>query len=67
MEKIEGYKVDGYQYDKLGEDTQFIQVIDVENDKLIYRAYTTLGILYDKAVITKDFSNGIKTISNFIK
>lgn len=67
MEKIEGYKVDGYQYDKLGEDTQFFQVIDVENDKLIYRAYTTLGILYDKAVITKDFSNGNKTISNFIK
>ena len=67
IENIEGYKVDGYQHDKLGEDTQFFQVIDIENDKLIYRAYTTLGILYDKAVITKDFSTGNKTISNFIK
>ncbi len=67
IEQIEGYKVDGYQNDKLGEDTQFFQVIDIEDDKLIYRAYTTLGSLYDKAVITKDFSTGNKTISNLIK
>ena len=67
FEQIERYVVDGYQYDKLGEDAQFFQVIDIENDKLIYRAYTTLGTLYDKAVITKDFSNGNKTISNFTK
>lgn len=67
IEQIEGYKVDGYQNDKLGEDTQFFQVIDIEDDKLIYSAYTTLGSLYDKAVITKDFSTGNKTISNLIK
>jgi len=67
IEQLEGYKVDGYQNDKLGEDTQFFQVIDIEDDKLIYSAYTTLGSLYDKAVITKDFSTGNKTISNLIK
>mgnify|MGYP000461021489 CR=1 FL=1 len=36
----------------------------LKNDKLIYSAYTTLGTLYDKAIITKDFSTGQKTISN---
>lgn len=65
--QIENYQADGYQVDKLGEQTQFFQVISVENDKLIYSAYTTLGSLYDKAVITKEFSTGLKTISNIIK
>ena len=66
-EQIKSYQVDGYKSDKLGEQTQFFQVIRVENDKLIYSAYTTLGNLYDKAIITKDFSTGLKTISNSIK
>ena len=57
----------GYKSDKIGEQTQFFQVISVENNKLIYSAYTTLGNLYDKAIITKDFSTGEKTISNSIK
>ena len=66
-DQIENYQADGYQADKLGEQTQFFQVISVENDKLIYSAYTTLGTLYDKAIITKEFSTGIKTISNIIE
>tara|TARA_B100001093_G_scaffold52852_1_gene44868 strand:+ start:1508 stop:2845 length:1338 start_codon:yes stop_codon:yes gene_type:complete len=66
-DQIKNYKVDGYKNDKLGEQTQFFQVIDIENDKLIYSAYTTLGTLYDRAIITKDFSNGEKTISNEIE
>ena len=66
-DQIENYQADGYQADKLGEQTQFFQVISVENDKLIYSAYTTLGTLYDKAIITKEFSTGAKTISNIIK
>ena len=66
-EQIKNYGADGYKSDKTGEQTQFFQVISLENNKLIYSAYTTLGILYDKAIITKDFSTGEKTISNSIK
>ena len=66
-EQIKNYGANGYKSDKIGEQTQFFQVISVENDKLIYSAYTTLGDLYDKAIITKDFSTGEKTISNSIK
>ena len=66
-QQIKNYETDGYKSDKVGEQTQFFQVISVENDKLIYSAYTTLGDLYDKAIITKDFSNGIKTINNSVK
>ena len=49
---------------EFGEQTQFFQVINIEDEKLIYSAYTTLGTLYDRAIITKDFSTGKKTISN---
>ena len=66
-EKIKNYGADGYKSDKIGEQTQFFQVINVENNKLIYSAYTAVGNLYDKAIITKDFSTGEKTISNSIK
>tara|TARA_B100001173_G_scaffold311778_1_gene330169 strand:+ start:1278 stop:2630 length:1353 start_codon:yes stop_codon:yes gene_type:complete len=66
-EQIKNYGADGYKSDKIGEQTQFFQVISVEDNKLIYSAYTTLGNLYDKAIITKDFSSGEKTISNSIK
>ena len=62
LEQIKGYKADGYQADKLGEQTQFFQVISIENDQLIYKAYTVLGEEYDKAVITKDFLTGTKTL-----
>ena len=66
-EQIKNYGADGYKSDKIGEQTQFFQVISVENNKLIYSAYTTLGNLYDQAIITKDFSTDEKTISNSIK
>ena len=46
---------------KLGEQTQFFQVISIENEQLIYKAYTA-GEEYDKAVITKDFLTGIKSL-----
>jgi len=67
QEQIINYAADGYKSDKIGEQTQFFQVISVENNKLIYSAYTTLGNLYDKAIITKDFSTGEKTILNAVK
>ncbi len=63
-DKIEYYETDGYKSDKMGEETQFFQVINVENNILTYSAYTTLGDLYDRAIIKKDFLNGEKTISN---
>ena len=63
-DQIKNYEIDGYKSDKMGEETQFFQVINVENNKLIYSAYTTLGELYDRAIITKDFLNGEKTIYN---
>ena len=63
-EQIKNYESDGYNAVKFGEQTQFFQVISIENNKLIYSAYTTLGTLYDNAIITKDFSTGQKTISN---
>ena len=63
-EQIINYESDGYKADKFGKQTQFFQVISIENDKLIYSAYSTLGVLYDKAVITKDFKTGKKTISD---
>ena len=63
-EQIKNYESDGYNNDKFGEQTQFFQVINIEDEKLIYSAYTTLGTLYDRAIITKDFATGKKTISN---
>ena len=63
-EQFKNYESDGYKTDKFGEQTQFFQVISIEDDKLMYSAYTTLGDLFDKAVITKDFLTGQKTISN---
>ena len=60
---IRDYEIsDGYKSDKLGEQTQFFQVISIEKDQLIYTAYTATGNEYDRAVITKDFSSGIKTL-----
>lgn len=56
------YKVDGYQLNKAGENTQFFQVITIENNKLTYVAYTALGDEYDRAVITKDFKTGLKKL-----
>ena len=62
LDQIENYKLDGYKADKLGEQTQFFQVISISKNKLTYTAYTVLGNEYDKAVIIKDFSTGKKTL-----
>ena len=62
LEQIKGYEDDGYTADKLGEQTQFFQVISIENEQLVYKAYTATGEEYDKAVISKDFLTGIKTL-----
>ena len=61
-EQVENYAKDGYQSDKTAEQTQFFQVITIDDDKLTYVAYTALGEEYDRAVITKDFSTGKKQL-----
>jgi len=63
-EQLESYKSDGYQVDITAEQTQFYQVITIEDNKLTYVAYTTLGDEYDRAVITKDFKTGKKKLSS---
>jgi hypothetical protein len=39
---------------KKAENTQFFQVITVDGNKLLYRAYTAAGDLYDAFTVTKD-------------
>ncbi|MEO1054636.1 MAG: metallophosphoesterase family protein [Bacteroidota bacterium] len=62
-EQMKAYSAQGYELDKAAEQTQFFQVITVENNTLTYVAYTALGDEYDRAVITKDFNTGKKTLS----
>ena len=62
LEQINNYQLDGYKNDKLGEQTQFFQVISINEETLTYKAYTVLGDEYDTAIIKKDFSSGIKTL-----
>lgn len=61
-DQIKSYSVNGYVPDKAAEQTQFYQVITIEDDKLTYVAYTVLGEEYDRAVITKDFKTGKKEL-----
>lgn len=61
-EQMKAYTVQGYQLDKAAEQTQFFQVITVEDNKLTYVAYTALGEEYDRVVITKDFKTGKKEL-----
>jgi hypothetical protein len=61
-EQLKAYEKDGYTLDKSGEQTQFYQVITVENNSLTYIAYTATGEEYDRAVIVKDFETGKKEL-----
>lgn len=61
-DQIDTYSTDGYQNDKTAEQTQFYQVITVEENSLTYVAYTALGDEYDRAIITKNFETGKKEL-----
>ncbi|GAB1307524.1 metallophosphoesterase family protein [Urechidicola sp. KH5] len=61
-EQMKDYVKDGYQLDNAAEQTQFYQVITIENNELTYVAYTALGEEYDRAVIRKDFNSGKKEL-----
>ncbi len=60
------YNKKGVETIRNGEQTQFFQVIDVEDNELTYKAYTSTGELYDAALITKDFKTGEKKITQQI-
>ena len=62
LDQLEDYGSDGYIVNKTAEQTQFFQVITIDNEKLIYTAYTVLGDEYDSAIIKKDFSTGKKSL-----
>ena len=63
LNQIKSYKADANRRDNAAEQTQFFQVVTVENNSLVYVAYTALGEEYDRAVITKDFDTGKKRLS----
>ena len=60
--QIQTYKSQDYLSDKTAEQTQFFQVITIEDNTLSYVAYTVLGDEYDRATITKDFATGQKSL-----
>lgn len=62
-EQIKTYADDGYRADKVAEQTQFFQVITVEDAALTYVAYTALGEEHDRATIIKDFATGKKKLA----
>ena len=73
MENISTIKLSNEDYENLISKTlegSFVKektivsgkVISIENEQLVYKAYTATGEEYDKAVISKDFLTGIKTL-----
>ncbi len=60
--QLEAYSAQQYELDRAAEQTQFFQIITIEDNTLTYVAYTALGEEYDRAVITKDFNTGKKTL-----
>ena len=62
--QILDYKSQGYRSDKTAEQTQFFQVISIEDNTLSYVAYTVMGDEYDRATITKDFATGKKSLED---
>jgi len=62
LPQMKNYEADGYKSDKVGDQTQFFQVINIDKQILTYTAYTATGREYDKAVITKDFNTGMKNL-----
>ena len=63
---MDSYKAEGFESVRGAANTQFFQMIEIDGDEMIYKAYTTAGELYDAAVIKKNFKTGIKTIRQMI-
>ena len=62
IRQLAKYETEHFTPVRRAENTQFFQVIEVEGNQLIYKAYTATGDLYDRAVISKDGSTGKKEI-----
>jgi len=60
--KLESYANTGYEPQRIAENTQFFQVIEIEDNRLTYSAYTATGELYDRAIIEKDLATGEKKL-----
>jgi predicted phosphodiesterase len=61
-EQMKAYAAQNYQLDRAAEQTQFYQVLTIEDNTLTYTAYTALGEAYDLMVIEKDFATGKKQL-----
>ena len=59
----EKYEATGVRLDRRAENTQFFQVIEIDDRALHYAAYSADGTLYDEFRLTKA-SDGTKTIVN---
>lgn len=62
QEHLKKYEPEHFQPVRRGENSQFFQVIHIEENLIIYSCYTAAGELYDRAVISKDFETGEKDI-----
>jgi 3',5'-cyclic AMP phosphodiesterase CpdA len=60
-ERMNAYLEDGYQTDQLAQNTQFFQVITIEENTLNYTAFDVLGQEHDRFTITKDFQTNKRT------
>lgn len=57
------YRDDGVELARMGENTQFFQVISIDNRRLEYQCYMTNGELYDRFVLLKN-ADGSKQLVN---
>jgi 3',5'-cyclic AMP phosphodiesterase CpdA len=48
------YADTGVELKRFAENTQFFQIIEIDGERLTYKAYTALGDVYDEFVMTKD-------------
>lgn len=62
-EYLEANLANGLQTVRTGENTQFFQVIEIDENQLSYQAFTSTGELYDAATLTKNFKTGKKNIT----
>lgn len=56
------YQATGVTLDRKGENTQFYQIISIDDDKLHYASYTVDGALYDEVRMQKS-KDGLKSIA----
>ena len=52
-QQLDSYKSQGYRLDTSVEQTQFFQVITIENNQLSYTAYSAIGEIHDQMTIQK--------------